>query len=942
MSIDYQYSHHDRFLPAALEDRLIGLLARAAGLCLLTLIALVWLSLLSWSSSDPSLMHATGGEIRNFLGYFGSTIADLMLQTFGLATPLILLAPMFWAIELLLNERIKAFGTRATYFPLAILILAGALSALPVISSWPLHHGFGGILGDAVYRLGSSLMALVAPERAGALTGLTFFALGSASVTYSLGIELKDIAAMMKSKATNIVTSVRREPILSRLSKSSLSSAGASSLSRAKAWGHSLTSYAQRRQNLAYNSSQTGPGPQQDQFQSFHETVHQHNQNGHFEDQSNPELINQYSIDHAASSSLQAPGYDDGNSAPQFAPANLPSPNIGMADETNPYSIDRGDDFDGLTDATSRSIAQRFAPAHLVQQEKEPERVSPKPQPARQHPRPTQQTQPLHKGHPPAQEQPLRKGQPNLKDQPLLRGMTFNTGLNKYQRPSLNLLNPSARKSPAAHLTKTMLRANAGQLEGVLADFGVKGKITKIKPGPVVTLYELEPARGTKSSRVIGLSDDIARSMSAKSARIAVVEGRNAIGIELPNAHKEPVLLREILDSEIFKTFSGTLPISLGKSITGKPVIADLARMPHLLVAGTTGSGKSVGVNAMITSLLYRFSPDQCRILMIDPKMLELSVYNGIPHLLTPVVTDPHEAVAALNWVVGEMEERYKRMSKMSVRNIDIYNNRVRNARKRGQMIARTVQTGFNQRTGQAVFEKQQMEMEPMPYIVVVIDEFADLMIAAGKEVEAAVQRLAQMARAAGIHLIMATQRPSVDVITGTIKANFPTRISFKVASKVDSRTILNEQGAEQLLGQGDMLYSTGSGNALRVHGPFVSDEEVEKIVNFLRERNKPRYIDGITDIPNEDAATGFKKETKLNGSAKSRGNNEIYDRAVAIVLADQKASTSYLQRRLSIGYNRAADLIERMEQEGIVSPAGPANKREILAPRPASPPLNQ
>jgi DNA segregation ATPase FtsK/SpoIIIE, S-DNA-T family len=434
----------------------------------------------------------------------------------------------------------------------------------------------------------------------------------------------------------------------------------------------------------------------------------------------------------------------------------------------------------------------------------------------------------------------------------------------------------------------------------------------------------LEPARGTKSSRVIGLADDIARSMSVSSVRAAVVPGRNAIGLELPNIRREPVLLRELLESEAYKSSEAALPLALGKSIGGEPVVADLARMPHLLVAGTTGSGKSVGVNAMILSLLYRHTPEECRLLMIDPKMLELSVYNGIPHLLTPVVTDPSKAVIALNWAVSEMEERYKRMATLSVRNIDVFNNRVRNAKKRGELLNRTVQTGFD-KSGQAIFENQKMDLEVLPHIVIVVDEFADLMIVAGKDVEGAVQRLAQMARAAGIHLIMATQRPSVDIITGTIKANFPTRISFKVTSKIDSRTILNEQGAEQLLGQGDMLYSSGAGQIIRVHGAFVADEEVEAIAEHLRKQGGgPRYVEGILDGPPQVA--------EIASGERLANESDLYDRAVAIVMRDQKASISYIQRRLSIGYNRAADLVERMEREGLITPASPTGKRDILA----------
>jgi S-DNA-T family DNA segregation ATPase FtsK/SpoIIIE len=535
-------------------------------------------------------------------------------------------------------------------------------------------------------------------------------------------------------------------------------------------------------------------------------------------------------------------------------------------------------DFDLSTDRECRAMAERFAPVGV--------------EPAQR-----------HGGAILSGLMPLRPSEPS------------------YKRPSLNILKRASAARPGAEFSQGAMREQASMLEAVLGDFGIKGDIKAIKPGPVVTLFELEPARGTKTSRVISLSDDIARSMSAVSARVATVSGRNVIGIELPNHRREMVLLRELLESDAWRNADAQLPIVLGKSIGGEPIVADLARMPHLLVAGTTGSGKSVGVNAMILSLLYRHAPSECRFLMIDPKMLELSMYNGIPHLLSPVVTDPHKAAAALNWVVREMEERYKRMSRLGVRSIEIFNNRVRHAKKRGETLVRTVQTGFDEETGEAIFERDRLDLEPLPYIVVVVDEFADLMIVAGKEVEAAVQRLAQMARAAGIHLIMATQRPSVDVITGTIKANFPTRISFKVASKVDSRTILNEQGAEQLLGQGDMLYSGGSTQGMRVHGPYVSDEEVEQVAAHLRGQGEPEYVAGITDGPNPD---------EPGAKAAEGGPDDLYQRAVAIVMRDQKASTSYIQRRLAIGYNRAADLIERMEREGLISP--PNNgKRHVL-----------
>jgi S-DNA-T family DNA segregation ATPase FtsK/SpoIIIE len=496
----------------------------------------------------------------------------------------------------------------------------------------------------------------------------------------------------------------------------------------------------------------------------------------------------------------------------------------------------------------------------------------------------------------------------------------------KFELPSVSVL--AAPKAGARQpLSKAELEANSRALEGVLQDFGVRGEIVKANPGPVVTLYELEPAPGIKSSRVIGLADDIARSMSALSARVAVVPGRNAIGIELPNAHREKVYLRELLIAKETVDTVAKLPLCLGKTIGGDPVIIDLARTPHMLIAGTTGSGKSVAINTMILSLVYRLRPDQCRLIMVDPKMLELSVYDGIPHLLTPVVTDPKKAVVALKWAVREMEERYKNMAKLGVRNIDGYNTRLLELKAKGEEPTRTVHTGFDKETGKAIYEEEKLSLDPLPYIVIIVDEMADLMMVAGKDIEGAVQRLAQMARAAGLHVILATQRPSVDVITGTIKANFPTRIAFQVTSKIDSRTILGEMGAEQLLGQGDMLYMAGGGRISRVHGPFASDEEVEKVVRHLKTQGQPEYLEAVTaEEPSEEDGAVF-DATGMGAD----GGGDLFSQAVAIVKRDRKASTSYIQRRLQIGYNRAASLMERMELEGIVGQANHAGKREIL-----------
>ncbi|MGB0498949.1 MAG: DNA translocase FtsK 4TM domain-containing protein [Rubricella sp.] len=565
-----------------------------------------------------------------------------------------------------------------------------------------------------------------------------------------------------------------------------------------------------------------------------------------------------------------------------------------------------------LTASLARRTESEALEDPLTEPERPARRAEPQAAPVVQHPQPKRAAK---------SRRALAEEQPSL---------AFDAGEGGYDAPSLALLEAPVRIA-RPHASDDALAQNAKLLESVLDEYGIGGEITAVKPGPVVTMYELEPAPGLKASRVIGLADDIARSMSALAARVSTVPGRSIIGIELPNDIREKVLLREILSARAYGDSAHKLPLALGKDIGGEPVVANLARMPHLLIAGTTGSGKSVAINTMILSLLYKLSPEECRMIMIDPKMLELSVYDGIPHLLSPVVTDPKKAVVALKWVVAEMEERYRRMSRMGVRNIDGFNARVQDALDKGEAFTRTVQTGFDEETGEPVFETEEFEPEKMPYIVVIVDEMADLMMVAGKEIEACIQRLAQMARASGIHLIMATQRPSVDVITGTIKANFPTRISFQVTSKIDSRTILGEQGAEQLLGQGDMLHMAGGGRITRVHGPFVSDEEVEDVVNHLKSLGAPEYVSGVTDGPDDDAAADLDLVLGLGGN--TGGDDALYDQAVAIVARDRKCSTSYIQRKLAIGYNKAARLVEQMEENGVVSPANKVGKRDILVP---------
>jgi S-DNA-T family DNA segregation ATPase FtsK/SpoIIIE len=871
-------SHGDprRLLSVDMEDRLMGWLSRAGGALLLAGVAAAWASLLTWSKSDPSLTHAAGGAPTNMLGAGGAIFADVMLNTLGFAAVFLLLAPMFWGIELMVAERIFANRKKTSIFPLSVFLLAGGFAALPVTATWPFAHSFGGIVGDWLYRLTATLFTLAGAERALPLAGLGYFLAGFAALGYSVGLEREDLSRLLKSSRQ---LARRRESLLSRVLP----------WREWMAWlTPALTPQFDELELVtapgmgAFAFAEAGNRRRGHELPGLGERREPYLPDIHVPELSDPAEASEPSV------------FDVPTTLPRILRrAQQPEPRAATRWPSDDMGTGREAGFDESTDAESRAMAERFAPASAERPDSAASSLADEPEAAR-----------------------ARKSA-------LFAGLASRRAPPTYRPPPMNLLRRPAPSKGGAELSQTVLRGTARLLEEVLADFSVKGEVREIKPGPVVTLFELEPARGTKSSRVVALAEDIARSMSVTSARAAIVPGRNVIGIELPNVRRETVYLREIFESPAFRSSDAVLPLALGKSIGGEPIVADLSRMPHLLVAGTTGSGKSVGVNAMVLSLLYRRSPLDCRLLMIDPKMLELSVYNGIPHLLTPVVTDPQKAVAALNWAVAEMEERYKRMASLSVRNIEAFNARVRKAQSRGETLARTVQTGFDERTGEAVYEQQEMQADTMPYIVVVVDEFADLMTVAGKEIETAVQRLAQMARAAGIHLIMATQRPSVDIVTGTIKANFPARISFKVASKIDSRTILNEQGAEALLGQGDMLYSLGSGQTIRAHGPFVSDDEVERIAEALRRQGPPLYVEGITDTP-APAEPG-------EAASRTASDDDLYDMAVAIVLRDRKASTSYLQRRLSIGYNRAADIIERMEREGLIGPATGVGKREIL-----------
>jgi S-DNA-T family DNA segregation ATPase FtsK/SpoIIIE len=762
------------------------------GIALISLTMMTALALASWSVTDPSLSHATDAPVRNWMGWPGAVVADLMMQLLGLGALASILPVAIWGYRLLGHRPMGRERLRVIMWPIGAVLAAALASCLPRSTHWPLPCGLGGVIGDAILRLPVVLFHV--PLRGGnsVIAGTVLGAAAVLAIGFASGLLWRDVDAEDDEEDEEEPTEQSEDDS----DRSWISLGGLM---------HSFLSLRARLARL-FGSRKRRPMPSADGV--LRERI---------------------------------------------------EPRFGAAADS---------------DADEERDEEEDEPA------------------------------------------PVRKPRP--------RARRSSGG---YVLPALELLNPPSRVGRAT-MSSEILQENAVALEGVLADFGVRGEIINARPGPVVTLYELEPAPGIKSSRVISLADDIARSMSALSARVAVVSGRNAIGIELPNPTRERVYLRELLASRDYAETSGRLPLCLGKAIGGEAVLVDLARMPHLLIAGTTGSGKSVAINTMILSLVYRLRPDQCRLIMVDPKMLELSVYDGIPHLLTPVVTDPKKAVVALKWAVREMEGRYKKMSKLGVRNIDGYNARLAEAKSKGEKLSRTVHTGYDRESGEAIYENEELDLEPLPYIVVIVDEMADLMMVAGKDIEGAVQRLAQMARAAGLHVILATQRPSVDVITGTIKANFPTRISFQVTSKIDSRTILGEQGAEQLLGQGDMLYMVGGGRISRVHGPFVSDEEVERVVRHLKAQGVPEYLEAVTaeDPQDEDGNPIFDSTAMGAGEG-----GDLYQQAVAIVTRDRKASTSYIQRRLQIGYNRAASLMERMEEEGIVGQPNHAGKREIL-----------
>lgn len=909
----------------------------ASGLLGLLLCAAVAGSLATWHVADPSLSNATDISPRNILGMPGAILSDLMLQTFGLGSAFLLIPPVIWFWRLVRLEPMRLTRMRAMAWIGGLGAIAVACSTIPAPTSWPLPLSLGGMIGDGFLSAISRLDAHFINGLGAIVMGTIFSVIGILLLLNATDLTLRGILSrrrklvpvavdeeyeaedyeadnyealdpayaqqiqdhpameaygsmdedgnLDRSKAPDgkrfgtlsVLMGAASHWHLSRKAQKHRSHPPQSLASRAKAWLVSLLQDEEDGLDAYTNRQEPSLQPQQ--------PLHPHGQAGQ-------------------------PGYPATHqSMEQFAAPQAPW-DQGQFEPTPPWE----DEYDALASSRPQTTGQNPAQAAPVGQ---PLGIAPPSQPQAVTNDKIQPKRVRVKAGSAKSGKRMVKGE---------QGNLF-TRREAYQYPPLDFLSEPQTLGPNAGLTADQLEHNARLLEGVLSDFGIRGEIIKVRPGPVVTLYELEPAPGIKSSRVIGLADDIARSMSAISARVAVVPGRNAIGIELPNAKRETVFLREMLASKDFDKSKAKLPICLGKNIGGDPVVVDLARMPHVLVAGTTGSGKSVSINTTILSLLYRHTPEECRLIMIDPKMLELSIYDGIPHLLTPVVTDPSKAVVALKWAVREMEQRYKNMSKMGVRNIDGFNSRVRQSLAKGEQVTRTIQTGFDPETGDPIYEQEELNLEPMPYIVIVVDEMADLMMVAGKDIEGAIQRLAQMARAAGIHLIMATQRPSVDVITGTIKANFPTRMSFQVTSKIDSRTILGEMGAEQLLGMGDMLYMAGGGRTQRVHGPFVADEEVEEIVRHLKTQGVPDYLEAVTEETEADQGEAG------GGSGDGSDAETLYDKAVDIVLRDRKASTSYIQRRLSIGYNRAATLIEQMEQQGVIGPANHAGKREILVP---------
>ncbi len=872
--------------------------AEALGFGLLILGVALLAAFATYSHTDPSFFNQTSAAPSNLIGLGGSYSADLMHRILGASFWVVPVFFITYGLRLMLHYGANRVGRRTIFAPIAIAIIAMLFAAHVPPASWAHAYGLGGMLGDAgltnilrVLPLGVAPSLLIATLILAAVAlVLGMYALGVSrhefqlAWTYFLGglvVVYMGLRGLVAKVLPSVAGGVRKGAGTLGAGLSVAGQKGMSVAQEAKA-----ANKAKREDLKAQQAAEKDA--KLNRFGSRLDALREHDP----EDDVAIERPDTASLLARISANAQPEVLDDDDDAVIDTETAPDMPRLG-----------------GVRRATGPVPDPQMAVS-------EPAHAAPKLEPRVQYPT----KKPL-----PKSKKALAEEQPTLGWEP--------REAEGYIAPPLSLLEDPV-EVVRQNLSDDALNANARLLETVLDDYGVKGEIVRVRPGPVVTMYELEPAAGLKASRVIGLADDIARSMSALAARVSTIPGRSIIGIELPNEHREMVLLREIFASKSFGDSKHKLPMALGKDIGGEPVVVNLAKMPHLLIAGTTGSGKSVGINTMILSLLYALSPEECRLIMIDPKMLELSVYDGIPHLLSPVVTDPKKAVVALKWAVGEMEERYRKMSKLNVRGIEAFNGRIEDALRKGEAFTRTVQTGFDDETGEPVFETEEYSLEKMPYIVIVVDEMADLMMVAGKEIEACIQRLAQMARAAGIHLIMATQRPSVDVITGTIKANFPTRISFQVTSKIDSRTVLGEMGAEQLLGKGDMLFMAGGGRVTRVHGPFVSDQEVEEVVNCLKAQGTPEYVSSVVEGPKGN--DGADIDAVLGLGTDEADRNALLDQAIAIVARDRKCSISYIQRKLSIGYNKAAKLVEEMEDMGVVSPANHVGKREVLVPESA------
>ncbi len=940
----YQARGRDPLLDSNMAEAIEKRGKELLGLTLLIMSAMAAAMIVSYNPDDPSWMSATDAPVQNWLGAIGASIAAPLFMIVGWGAWGLAIVLGGWGTRYTLHKgQGRAIG-RLIFAPIWVAVLALYASSLTPDPTWNATHNFGlgGLFGDTVLGAVLGILPISASVGLKLLSvglGVGMLVLGA----FVLGFTKSELARIAKFLVMGaIMTYAGIMILLGRGTASAGKVARGLHANIADRRGHKIEAETEGEEHtrrtvaepmvvrtapMAETDEGVEPVEKQGGLLSLMPSIMRKP-----DPLPEPELI-----EHAAyQGDADAPG-DDRISAKiaDVIKARVRRNPAIQVESVAPLTKGRGRGPDPLVLNSGHGELPPEPPLtapRMQVAEADPEiledvaivpeepSVAPRipvaePRKVVQHP-PRKSVQPSNRAK--AEAQPALQ----FEDKPGIA----------YELPPLSLLSNPVNIQ-RHHLSDEALEENARMLESVLDDYGVKGEIVSVRPGPVVTMYELEPAPGLKASRVIGLADDIARSMSALSARVSTVPGRSVIGIELPNENREMVGFREILSSRDYGDGNQKLPLALGKDIGGDPIVANLAKMPHLLIAGTTGSGKSVAINTMILSLLYKLTPDECRMIMIDPKMLELSVYDGIPHLLSPVVTDPKKAVVALKWVVAEMEDRYRKMSKMGVRNIDGYNGRVADTLAKNEMFSRTVQTGFDDETGEPVFETEEFAPEKMPFIVVIVDEMADLMMVAGKEIEACIQRLAQMARASGIHLIMATQRPSVDVITGTIKANFPTRISFQVTSKIDSRTILGEMGAEQLLGMGDMLYMAGGGKITRCHGPFVSDEEVEEVVNNLKAYGPPEYVNSVLSGPSDDKADSIDAVLGLNTGGNTDGEDALYDQAVAIAITDRKCSTSYIQRKLAIGYNKAARLVEQMEDEGIVSAANHVGKREILVP---------